>query len=98
MSENVKTVSSFLQISLQVLLLHLRANSEAATGVVFYEKVFVKLAGKQLCQDLFFNKIAGLFFNKVAGHSCFPMNFAKFLRAPFFQNTSGRLHQQILKF
>ena len=24
-------------------------------------------------------------------HSCFPMNFAKFLRAPFLQNTSRRL-------
>ena len=24
-------------------------------------------------------------------HRCFPMNFAKFLRTPFWQNTSGRL-------
>ena len=24
-------------------------------------------------------------------HRCFPVNFAKFLRAPFLQNTSGRL-------
>ena len=24
-------------------------------------------------------------------HSCFPVNFAKFLRTPFLQNTSGRL-------
>ena len=24
-------------------------------------------------------------------HSCFPVNFAEFLRAPFLQNTSGRL-------
>ena len=24
-------------------------------------------------------------------HRCFPVNFAKFLRTPFFQNTSGRL-------
>ena len=24
-------------------------------------------------------------------HRCFPMNFAKFLRTPFLQNTSGRL-------
>ena len=26
-----------------------------------------------------------------AGHRCFPVNFAKFLRTPFLQNTSGRL-------
>ena len=25
-------------------------------------------------------------------HRCFPVNFAKFLRAPFIQNISGRLH------
>ena len=24
-------------------------------------------------------------------HRCFPVNFAKFLRAPFLQNTSGRV-------
>ena len=24
-------------------------------------------------------------------HRCFPVNFAKFLRTPFVQNTSGRL-------
>ena len=32
-----------------------------------------------------FNKAAGL------GHRCFTVNFAKFLRTPFLQNTSGRL-------
>ena len=25
------------------------------------------------------------------GNKCFPENFAKFLRTPFLQNTSGRL-------
>ena len=35
-------------------------------------------------------------FNKVVGlmklwHRCFPVNFVKFLRTPFLQNTSGRL-------
>ena len=35
-----------------------------------------KLTGKHLCQSLFFNKV---------------VNFVKFLRTPFFQNTSGRL-------
>ena len=28
-------------------------------------------------------------------HRCFPVNFAKFLRTPFSQNTSGRLLLQI---
>ena len=46
---------------------------------------FAKFTGRQLCQSLFLNKFAGLW------HSCFPVNFAKFLRTPFLQNTSGRL-------
>ena len=32
-----------------------------------------------------------LFIKKETQHSCFPVNFAKFLRTPFLQNTSGRL-------
>ena len=36
---------------------------------------FVKFTGKCLCQSFFFNKVAGL--------SCFPVNFAKFLRTTF---------------
>ena len=46
---------------------------------------FAKFAGKHLCQSLFLNKVAGL------RHGCFPDNFAKFLRKPFSQNTSGLL-------
>ena len=37
---------------------------------------FTKLTGKHLCQCLFF-------------FPCFPLNFVKFLRTPFLQNTSG---------
>ena len=40
-------------------------------------KNFANFAGKHLCQSLYFNKFAGL------THSCFPVNFAKFLRIPF---------------
>ena len=52
----------------------------------------------------FFNKVAGVrpqayyFIKKVDGHRCFPVNFAKFVRTPFLQNTSGRflLSDQLL--
>ena len=37
---------------------------------------FKKFTGKHLCKSLFFNKAAGL--------RCFSVNFAKFLRTPFF--------------
>ena len=54
-----------------------------------------KFTAKHLCQSLFFNKVAGLeaynFIKKRHWHRCFPVNFAKFLRTPFLQNTSGRL-------
>ena len=48
---------------------------------------FAKFTGKQLCQSLFFNKVAGLrpatLLKKRLWHRCFPVNFAKFLRTPF---------------
>ena len=56
---------------------------------------FAKFRGKHLCQVLFFNKVAGpepaTLLKKRLRHRCFPVNFAKFLRTPFSQNTSGRL-------
>ena len=39
---------------------------------------FAKFTGKHLCQGLIFNKVADL------RHRCFPVNFAKSLRTPFF--------------
>ena len=54
---------------------------------------FAKLKGKHLCQSLFFNKVAGFrpatLLKKRILRGCFPVNFAKFLRTPFSQNTSG---------
>ena len=56
---------------------------------------FTKLTGKHLCQSLFFNKVADLkpatSLKKRLCHRCFSVNFAKFLKTPFLQNTSGRL-------
>ena len=47
---------------------------------------FVKFTGKHLCPGLFFNKVAGLKFatllKKRLWHTCFTMNFVKFLRTP----------------
>ena len=58
-------------------------------------KYFAKSIGKHLCQGLFFNKVAALrsatLLKKRLWHRCFSVNFAKFLRIPFAQKTSGRL-------
>ena len=54
---------------------------------VFYKKVLLKIlqnSQKNTCPRLSFLK-------KRPWHRCFPVNFAKFLRTPFLQNTSGRL-------
>ena len=58
---------------------------------------FSKFTGKHLCQSLFLNKVAGLrpkacnFIKKETPAQVFFVNFEKFLRTPFLQNTSGRL-------
>ena len=53
---------------------------------------FAKFTGKHLCQGLLSNKVAGggLVFS-LRIHSCFPVNFPKFLRTHFLQNTFRRL-------
>ena len=56
---------------------------------------FAKFTGKRLCQILFFNEVAGLrsatLLNKTLWHRCFPVNFVKFLRTPFFIEHLWRL-------
>ena len=62
---------------------------------------FALFTGKHQCQRLFFNKVAGLrpvtLAKKRLWHRCFSANFAKFLRTPLLQNTSGRLLLQNYK-
>ena len=47
-----------------------------------------KFTGKHLCQSLSFNKAAGLrpatLLKKRRWRRCFPVNFVKFLRTPFY--------------
>ena len=49
---------------------------------------FTKFTGKHLCRSLFLGKVAGLklatLLKKRVWHKCFPVNFANFLRTPFF--------------
>ena len=56
---------------------------------------FAKSTEKHLRRSIFFNKVADLnpatLLKKRLWHRCFPVNFVKFLRTPFLQNTSGRL-------
>ena len=58
---------------------------------------FVKFTEKQLCQSLFFNKVTGLrpvtLLKKRLWRRCFSVNFAKFLRTHFLQNTCEMIKQ-----
>ena len=64
-------------------------------------KHFAKFTGKHLCQRLFFNKVAGFrpatLLKKSLWHRCFPVNFVKFPRTRFLQNTSRRLLLDLFK-
>ena len=53
---------------------------------------FAKFTGKHLCQSLFAEPQPATLLKKRLWHWCFSVNFAKFLRTPFLQNTSERLH------
>ena len=56
-------------------------------------KNFTKFTGKHLCQSLFLNKVADLstatLLKRRLWYRCFPVNFAKYLRTSFSQNTSS---------
>ena len=49
---------------------------------------FAKFTRKYLCQSLYLNKVTGLrpatLLKRRLWNRCFPVNFAKFLRKPFF--------------
>ena len=77
----------------RIIYLHERALSRSSHQRCSLKKGvlrnFAKLTGKFLCQSLFFNKVAGLrpatLLKKRLWHTCFPVNFAKFLRNLFYR-------------
>ena len=71
---------------------------------VLCKKMFLEISKnsqENTCGSLFFNKVAGLkpatLLKKRLWRRCFPVNFVKFLRTPFLQNTSERLLLEICK-
>ena len=89
----------FIQISVslnEMFIYCLLVYTEAATRDVLKKsllKNFAKFTGKHLCQNPFLNKFAVLrpatLLKKRLWHSCFPVHFAKFLRTPIWQDSSG---------
>ena len=68
------------------VVLLLRSSHHRCSMKKGFLRNFTKFTGKHLCQKLFFNKVTDLrpatLFKKGLWHSCFPVNFAKFLRTP----------------
>ena len=61
-------------------------------------KNFAKFTGKQMCQSLFFNKVAGLILiKKDSGTRVFLWILQKNFKAPFLNNTSRRKLLPIIK-
>ena len=50
---------------------------------------FTKFIGKHLCQGLFFIKLQA---SEKLWHSCFPVNFVKFLRTPLVAVSNASAH------
>ena len=69
----------------------IKFGSEAAAGRVLKKKVFSEIS--QNSQKNSFARVSSLmkFFLLKKRLWCFPVNFAKFLRTTFLQNTSRRL-------
>ena len=82
-----KTQPYLLYAVLQHLFNIFRSSHQDCSKINIVLRNFGKFTGKLLCQS---TRPATLS-KKRLWHRCFPANFAKFLRAPFSKNTSGRL-------
>ena len=78
-----------LPIKLKMIREELLTHYRSSRPEVFCKKGVLrncaKFTGKHLCQSLFFNRPRpATLLKQRLWHSCFPVNFAKFLRIPFF--------------
>ena len=100
-TENATELEIVLYKNFQLLSIFLTAIRSSRPGVFCNKCVyrnFTKFIGNHLCQSIFFNKVQGLacnFNKKRLCHRCFPVNFVKFLRTPFF---IGHPYWLLLKF
>ena len=85
-------LNAFNSIRKKPLEVFCRRRFSVGEGVLRY---FVKFTGNTSARVSFFNKVADLrpaiLLKKRLWHRRFPVNFAKFSKTPFLQNTSGQL-------
>ena len=80
-------ITEFCEIKIDLLVFIWQKQPPEVFTKKYNLKSFAKFTGKHLCQSLLFNEVAGFRLR----HRFFPVNFEKFLKAPFLRNTSGRL-------
>ena len=68
-----------------------RSSHQRCSTTIGVLRNFVKFTGKHLCPEYIFYYRPANLFKKRLWHRCFHVNFTKFLKTPFLQNTSGRL-------
>ena len=96
MKHEITFMKYFYLISIQHSLRMCRSSQQRCSVRNVVLEISQNLQKKtNLCQNLIFNKVAGLrpatLLKKRPWHWCFPVNFVKFPRTPLSQNTSGRL-------
>ena len=83
-NDNLRQNLRFLQHSSRHCVRVRRSHQRCSVKIC----VLRNFTGKHLCQSLFLNKVSGLrlatLFIKKLWHKCFPVNFVKFLRTPFY--------------
>ena len=91
----LKPVIAICILDIQIPLKTSKAVSRRCPIKKIFLKSFSKFTGKNLCWSLLFNKVANLrpatLLKKRLWQRYFLVRYVKFLRTPFWQNTSGRL-------
>ena len=81
--ERLNTLNNDFVVNLAQFVEHLCCITQIIIYKIGVLKNLVKFMGKHLCWNNFIKK--------TLQYRCFPVNFEKFLRTPFLQNTFGRL-------
>ena len=96
----VADIAKKLSSRLLLLLAYLKKQPPRCTVEKGVFKNFTNFTGKHLCWSKLQGWRAYNFIKKNFLHSCFPVNFAKFLRTPIFKNICERLllHLHVILF
>ena len=85
--------TTYLNLPVDLFLLILFLNLQKQPQEVFCKNVFLNIS--QNSQESTSARVS--FLIRILWYRCFPVNFVKFLRTSFLQNTSGRLFLNLIE-